>query len=325
MKVLIIRFSSIGDIVLTTPVIRCLHQQKKARVDVLIKAQFKGLLSPNPYVQQVFSWVDEKADVLIRQLKDQKYDYVIDLHNNLRSLRIKKALSCPSKSFFKANFAKFLAVNFKCKGMLPSLHIVDRYMKTVEFLGVENDQKGLDFFIDTDTKITHVLPKQYLVYALGGTYFTKRMPPEKIVALCTQTHQNIVFLGGSAERAQADEILQACEEKKVGSRIFNLCAELSIMQSAKVIQSALGVITHDTGMMHIASALKKKVFSIWGSTIAEFGMTPYMADSQSKMFRVEGLKCRPCSKLGHNQCPKKHFKCMRQINTLEIAKALNVL
>ena len=147
-KYLIIRFSSIGDIVLTTPVIRCLKKQTGAEMHFLTKNSFKSILEHNPYIDKVYA-INSKVGEVISDLKKEKYDAIIDLHGNIRTKQVKFRLSAKAYTFDKINYKKWQMVYLK-KNNLPELHIVDRYLKTVELLGVENDGKGLDYFLPPD-------------------------------------------------------------------------------------------------------------------------------------------------------------------------------
>ncbi|MBC7391368.1 MAG: glycosyltransferase family 9 protein, partial [Opitutaceae bacterium] len=152
MKILIIRFSSIGDIVLTTPVIRGITQQLHgSEVHYCTKAAFHQVLATNPYISK-FHFLEDSLPKLISELTAEKFDLVIDLHNNLRTRIIKFILGIPSKSFEKLNWEKWQMVNLK-KNKLPKIHIVDRYFKTVERLAVSYDGRGLDYFIPPKDEI----------------------------------------------------------------------------------------------------------------------------------------------------------------------------
>lgn len=319
MKILIIRFSSIGDIVLTTPVVRCVHKQLGAEVHYLTKKNFKGIVENNPYVNRV--WIIEKdvSEISI-DLKAENFDYVIDLHKNLRSLQVKRALSTSSFVFHKLNVEKWLMVNFKIN-RLPNEHIVDRYMKTVEILGVKNDGAGLDYFIpakdEVDISIFNI-PPQYIAFVIGAAHATKRLPPQKIVEICNGIKLPVLLLGGKDDLENS----QFIENQTIGN-VINLCGKLNLNQSASVVRQAKAVISHDTGLMHIAAAFRKDIISIWGNTIPEFGMTPYLPTETSKFFEVKNLKCRPCSKIGFDTCPKGHFRCMNEQNTEGVISAIN--
>lgn len=322
MKVLIIRFSSIGDIVLTTPVIRCLKQQLNCELHFLTKKNYSGILVPNPYLDKIYT-LDRSLSQILPQLKAEKYDYIIDLHNNLRTRRVKWALQAKSYSFDKLNFEKWLLVNFKIN-RLPDIHIVDRYLATTQALGIENDGQGLDYFIPSDMKIdiNQIIGSNepYIAFAIGAAHTTKQLPQEKIIEICQSIQAPIVLLGGPAEAEVGEAIAKAS-----GSHIFNTCGKLKLHQSASVVRQAAKVITHDTGMMHIAAAFQKEIISIWGNTVPAFGMTPYYGTSQNKnhTIEVQDLACRPCSKIGHAACPKGHFNCMQQINAGEVVKNVN--
>jgi len=308
-KILIIRFSSIGDIVLTTPVIRCLKKQLNAEVHYLTKSSFKGILNNNPYVDKVHTIEKEISSELIAELKNENFDFIADLHHNLRTLRLKKALNISSKSFPKYNIQKWLLVNLKIDRM-PQMHIVDRYMETVSSLGVVNDAKGLDYFIPETSKVDlsrlpEIQSNGYVGIVIGGKHATKMMPILKLIELCDSLSEPIVLLGGPEDKLRGEEIVNA-----VGVKVFNGCGQFKLDESASLVQQANWIITHDTGLMHIAAAFKKRIVSVWGNTVPELGMYPYLPDPSSKIVQIKGLSCRPCSKIGYSKCPKSHFKCM---------------
>ena len=327
MKILIIRFSSIGDIVLTTPVIRTLKTQlEDAEIHYATKVQYKSILEFNPYIDKLF-FLEGSVSKLIDQLRAEQYDYIIDLHRNLRTRIIKTALNRKSFSFDKINFKKWLKVNLKID-QLPPVHIVDRYLNTVAPLGVKPDALGLDYFIpEKDEVPPDWLPethrKNFVAYAIGAQHATKKLPLPRMIELCDRINKPIVLLGGK-EDFDAGENIRAFFEKTVSSEyeaglfelnkktaIYNACGKFNLNQSASLIKRASHVFTHDTGLMHIAAAFKKEVFSIWGNTIPEFGMYPYR--TKFTVFENKKISCRPCSKIGFEKCPKGHFKCMNEI------------
>ena len=308
-KILIIRFSSIGDIVLTTPVLRCLKKQLNAEVHYLTKSSFKGMLNNNPYVDKVHTIDKEVSKELIAELKAENFDFVADLHHNIRTLRLKRSLNLLSKSFPKYNIQKWLLVNLKIDRM-PKIHIVDRYMETVSNLGIVNDMAGLDYFIPESSKVDlSQLPKiqasGYVGLVIGGQHATKMMPVSKLIEVCDSLKEPVLLLGGPEDTERGEEIVQA-----TGEKVFNACGKFKLDESASLVEQAKWIITHDTGLMHIAAAFKKRIVSVWGNTVPELGMYPYQADSQSKIVEIKGLSCRPCSKIGYSKCPKGHFKCM---------------
>jgi ADP-heptose:LPS heptosyltransferase len=321
MKFLIIRFSSIGDIVLTTPVIRCLKKQKPgAEVHFLTKQSFATIVESNPYIDRVHSLAHSR-ETLVHELKQENYDYIIDLHHNLRTLRLKKELGIKSFPFNKVNIRKWIYTNFKWN-LMPDLHIVDRYMKTVESFEIVNDEEGLDYFIPAKDEVKQKdIPAShhagYIGIVIGAAHNTKKLPPDKLKELCGKIDHPIILLGGRED----DEI-----GKQIASvdpvKIYNACGKFSLNESADLVRKAKLIITHDTGLMHIAAAYKKKIISVWGNTVPSFGMYPYYGKYQISniQYQIEGLSCRPCSKIGYAKCPRGHFKCMRQISMDAIAE-----
>jgi ADP-heptose:LPS heptosyltransferase len=307
LKILVVRFSSIGDIVLTTPVVRMLKKQLNAQVHFLTKSAYVSLLKNNPYIDSVYQ-IQNSITEVIPDLKKEKYDYVIDLHSNLRTQILKFRLGVAAKSFNKLNMEKFMLTNFKLDNM-PKIHIVDRYLETVKHLGIKNDNQGLDFFLSANDKLDiSIFPKNYIVFVIGGQHATKILPNEKIISIIKKVNKPVLLIGGPEDAHKGEEIAKACD------KVVNTCGKYSILQSASLVQQATMVITHDTGMMHIAAAFNKKIYSVWGNTVPEFGMYPYLESEQSKRIEVKGLNCRPCSKIGYDKCPKGHFKCMQEID-----------
>ena len=321
MKVLIVRFSSIGDVVLTTPVIRCIHNQKKdVEVHYFTKSSYRSILENNPYIHKLWLLDDNNWDDLIAMMKEEKFSKIIDLHNNLRTLKLQLALGVHTYRVNKINIQKWLYTNLKIN-LLPKVHIVDRYLQAAGVLRVQNDGQGLDYFISDDTAVPEEinLPSAYICVAIGGQHETKKLPTTKLSELCNKISQSVVLIGGPEDQ-EAGEFIAGSNPN-----VMNLCGKLSINQSALVIQRSGAVITHDTGMMHIAAAYEKHIFSIWGNTVPRFGMTPYKAGDKSHIFEVEGLSCRPCSKIGFEKCPKGHFKCMKNQDLNAVAERLERL
>lgn len=325
MKFLILRFSSIGDIVLTTPVIRCLRlQMPEAEIHFLSRQNFRDVLEHNPYINKNIFFKDD-VDEVISELKKEKYDYIIDLHHNIRSLRVKRALKTKSFSFNKLNIEKWLIVNLKIN-RLPKQHIVDRYLETISSFGIKNDGQGLDYFISAkEEKAIEKLPeafgKNFIAWAIGAHHATKQLPIEKMISIARKIKLPVVILGGKEDINKSNELI-----KHFQSPVFNGCGIFSINESAAIIKHAQHVLTHDTGMMHIAAAFRKNIISVWGNTIPEFGMSPYLPAAfatNSLIVQVNNLSCRPCSKIGYQKCPKGHFKCMKEINENEIIKHLH--
>ncbi len=323
MKVLIVRFSSIGDIVLTSPVIRCVKEQTGAAVHFLTKVAFSSTLQHNPYVDQLWT-ITKDVEEVAAALVAEDFTHLIDLHGNLRTLDLKQRLFWghlrsgrrPPRvhTFNKLNFRKFLLTRFRIDRM-PAVHIVDRYLDAVRALGVTNDGKGLDYFIAPEEEVTPPA-KNYLAFVIGAAHATKRLEEEQMIALCRRISVPIVLLGGPAERELGERIAAT------GEYITNGCGAYSLNGSADVVRKAAAVVTHDTGLMHIAAAFRKPIVSVWGNTVPALGMYPYMPKGPAPIVaEVDGLACRPCSKIGYETCPQGHFRCMRDQDLAAIARA----
>lgn len=321
MKFLIIRFSSIGDIVLTTPVIRCLRQKfPEAEIHYLTKKNFLPVLINSPYLTSIHI-IEKDIDGVIDELKQIQFDLIIDLHKNLRTLRLKQALrEIKSVSFNKLNIEKWLLTNLKIN-TLPLRHIVDRYMATVSNLGVTYDHKGLDYFIaDEDRVKQDDIPTShsqgFIAIVIGAAHNTKKLPNEKLAELCGKIDHPIILLGGQEDFFNGEKIAKSNNVK-----IYNACGKFKLNESADLIRRSKFVISHDTGLMHIAAAYKKYIISVWGNTVPAFGMTPF--ETSYDVMEVKKLYCRPCSKIGYDKCPKGHFKCMNNIDINAIVVLVN--
>jgi heptosyltransferase-2 len=320
-KILIVRFSSIGDIILTTPVVRCLHSAfPDAEIHYFTRRQYRDIVATLPSINKVISF-ENNINEVIADLKQERYTHIIDLHKNLRTKILLLKMARCAHSFPKLNLRKWLKVRLKAD-CLPDIHIVDRYLKSVAFLNVKNDGLGLDFIIPTETSLPENLflpDKPYTVIVAGAKQFTKQIPESLILNLCREIKGPKVLIGGRDEMEKSQQILAKAKDEEV----TDLCGKLNLYQSALILRDARNIITADTGMMHLAAALKKEVISIWGNTIPEFGMYAYYPQGMqhyNHMIENNNLKCRPCSKLGYSSCPKKHFKCMNDLHTEDILK-----
>ena len=327
MKVLVVRFSSIGDIVLTTPVMRMLKMQKAAEVHYLTKKKYASLVENNPYISKVWTLEDSLLAV-ISELRKEKFNYIIDLHNNLRTAILKLSLwRIKSYTYHKASLQRWLLIKLKIN-IMPKGHLVDRYLQTVVPLGIQKENLGLDYFIpERDEVPRDWLPEgfqyDYAVYAIGGQHFTKKLPIPKMIELCDRINNPVILLGGKEDFETGEAIAKFFNESERDShsdglkrmnkhtKIFNACGKFNLNQSASVTKKAKWVFSHDTGMMHISAALKKDVFSLWGCTVPAFGFYPYK--THFTVIENKSLACRPCAKTGHNKCPKGHFKCMNDL------------
>lgn len=314
-KVLIIRFSSIGDIILTTPVLRCIKKQLGVEVHYLTKKSFSGLLKYNPNVDALYFIDKEIGADLIYKLKAEQFDFLIDLHGNLRSLRIKKALGVPSKTFAKLNLQKWLLIHLGID-MMPRQHVVDRYLDTVGHLGVSNDHKGLDYFMAPETSLDIDLNKPFIAWSIGGSFTPKKLSTAQVANVCRKIDVPVYLLGDSQEVEEAEAIIETCGQ----SNIKSFCGKLSLDQTALLIKKSRVLLSNDTGLMHIGAAFKKSIVSFWGCTKPSLGFAPYAAASNSVEI-LSNISKWPCSKHGKS-CKHKNLGCIKFIDSKDIEKAV---
>lgn len=324
-KILMIRLSSIGDIVLTTPVIRAVKEQMPGvELHFLTKIANESVVAYNPHIDKLHLYNQQDTQSVVEELKAEHFDFVVDLQRNRRSRQVIRKIHVPSSTFPKVNFKKWLAVCLKLN-FLPDVHIVDRYFEAVIGLNVHNDHKGLEFYIPENQEFDEddlpiVFEDGFVAVVLAGQHTTKRIPAQKIIEIGSILHKPIMLLGGKDVFDVGEEIVA-----ELGDRAYNGCGKYSLYHSCSILKQADSVITGDTGLMHIAAAFDKPTAVLWGNTIPEFGMYPYMPGHRTNFrnFEVCPLTCRPCSKLGFKKCPRKHFKCMLNMPAVEVADWIN--
>lgn len=321
-KVLIIRFSSIGDIVLTTPVIRSVKQAlPQVELHVLTKRAYGDLLRHHPLVDKVHT-LDDSLKTVIRELRSEGFDAVLDLHRNLRSRWVSFRLGRPSAAFPKANLAK---LRMAWQQQYPDKwlpHVVERYGHTLQLLGLTLDNDGLDIYYPDSLRpwaqaqlATLPTTPKPLAVVLGAKHTTKRWLPEYFLETLNQLERPVLLLGGKDAMAERDWLLP-----RLAVPALDAVGQYSLLESTALLDQVAEVLTHDTGFMHIAAALHKRIFSLWGNTVPALGMTPYK--TESVILENKGLSCRPCSKIGHDTCPKGHFRCMRDLRPEQVIAAI---
>jgi ADP-heptose:LPS heptosyltransferase len=313
-KILVIRFSSIGDIVMTSAVVRCLKQQLPGvELHYLTKSRFVDLVKYNPNVDIVHGFEDNWTE-LTDELRREKFDVVIDLHQSLRSLKLVRQLKRKTFVVKKYSFQKWLYSSFGWN-FLPDNHVVDRCFLAVNRLGIANDGQGLEFFPIPNTALPDKLPDNFVLVAVGAAHEGKRTPAKVHIDIIRQLQVPVVLIGGKEDEQLASMI-------EAEATVLNLVGKLKISQSALVIERCTVLISNDTGMMHIGAAYKKPVISLWGQTTPLFGLYPYMPGEGSTMFEPE-LKRRKLSKLGNKPVGADHD--MNHLPVQEIIAWVNSL
>ncbi len=321
-KILIVRFSSIGDIVLTSPVIRCVKKQLGCELHYLTKSKFRSIVEHNPHVDKIWS-IDKEITEILPELKAEKFDLIIDLHKNLRTKRLKLSLGIQSISFDKINIEKWLRVHTRIN-FLPKKHLVDRYFDALKSIGVNNDGHGLSYHHGlTEYDVSNLIPtERYVAIVLGATYHTKRIPLEKLETIINNSSLRCVLLGGNDVKEVAEKLSES------NNQVVNLCGKISLNESAALVLNSKYTITGDTGLMHMAAAFKTPTMVFWGSTAYELGMYPYYGDNHDVLsvnMVNKDISCSPCSKIGKEVCPKGHFKCMKDLKVADIISGMKYL
>lgn len=308
-RILIIRLSSLGDILLTTPFIRSLKQKfSHLFIDVLIREEYSDTLRLNKFLNNLYLYKKDESlnKKLLEYLKINKYDLVIDLQNNLRSRKITRELNTNTSRFYKNSLNKFLLVNFKINRLKTEDAIPIRYAKTIT--GFNLDSKGLELFTNKFPD-KRIFEKENLIgFCPGARHFTKRWLKEYYIELGSRLSKEgftVLLFGGSSDKQLCAEI----SENIVGS--INLSNDNDLLQTAADMKLCKAIVCNDSGLMHVASASNAKIISIFGSTVKEFGFAPY--NCTHLILENNLLTCRPCSHIGRSNCPKKHFDCMQTI------------
>lgn len=311
-KILIIRLSSMGDILLATPLIRSIkNQNPSAEIDFVVKEEFFEVIKNNTHLTNIFRYSKESSEKqkLIESLKSRNYETVIDLQNNRKSSEITSKLRTKIFRFKKNHFKKFLLVNFKINLLKNYPQIPIRYASSA---GIELDDEGLEMFTDEVANTKLKLNEKYVGLCPGAKHFTKRWPKEYFIELGKNLELNgykVVLFGGKDEQDTVGEIESQLKQP------INLCND-SILKTAANMKMCSLIYTNDSGAMHLACSVKVPVIAFFGSTVREFGFFPYKA--QNVVLELDNLPCRPCTHIGRKSCPLTHFKCMRDI-TPELA------
>jgi heptosyltransferase-2 len=335
MKILVIRFSSIGDILLTSPALRYLKKRyPESRIDYLTRSEFAHLVRENPAVHNVIPFQAKEGweGVLNirRKIRQKNYDLIVDLHASLRSRLLTLFALIPVKRVQKNIFRRSLLVRFKINlygkgwsGKREPLHgVVERYL-------IASGHPATGSFTDEDLRLDFFIPKKELaagnqigtklrrsgfgiVMAPGARHFTKRWPTEYFAELITLFNKNYglktVLVGGPEEMETIETIRNICDRNR--SITESMAGRISLLETAAVLSNASLFVSNDSGLMHLASAFRIPQIAFFGSSVREFGFFPI--NPLARVLETE-LPCRPCSHIGRESCPKLHFNCMKRL------------
>jgi lipopolysaccharide heptosyltransferase II len=338
-KTLIIRFSSIGDIVLASPLLRVLRKKfPAAQIDFVTKKEYSGLVRNNPHVNCTFEFDAALGLSGLHHLKEkirrEQYDLILDIHGSLRSRYLRAAAGARDvMTINKRIAARTMLVKFKRNFYRNTVSVADRYIEPLRTFGIENDGKGLELFIPDEVmfgvsgKLAPLRLNRYekvIGFCPSARHETKRWPHERFAAagslLAREFDAKMLLFGSAEDKPICDPIAQSINSGSDQERAVNLCGVLDLLETAAAMEFCDIIVTNDSGLMHIATAMKKKIVAIFGSTVREFGFFPLGRDAI--VLERAGLPCRPCSHIGRNKCPESHFKCMNEIQVEDVVQSV---
>lgn len=324
-----------GDVILTSPLLRVLKNSlPDTSIDFLIKKKFSELVQYNPHINKIIAYDNCKGlRELTEELKKNNYDLIIDLHNNLRSNFVKLKLRKKSFTINKRILKRFLLINFKINFLYNYIPVPEKYIEAVRDLNINNDQNGLEIFFPEEMKTNlkeklknQSIPQNRLIVGVAPSakHNTKRWPAHKfeelLVKLVKELNAFVLAFGGEGEEDYIEDIVQTVNQNTGNNFAMNLAGKLSILENAAAMDICKVIVTNDTGLMHLAAARKRKVVAIFGPTVKEFGFFPY--GTENIVIENNNLNCRPCTHIGRDRCPKKHFRCMNDITSEKVFDAI---
>jgi len=333
------RFSSIGDVVLASPLLRVLHKRfPSSRIDFVVRKEYAELVRYNPILNFVYEFNALGGYQELRQLSSairrEKYDLIVDIHNSLRSRYIRSFSRAKEVVVInKRAFARMMLVNFKKNYYHDMVSVADRYIEPVEVYGIENDTQGLEIIIPDETKYgvsakisalkLHAAEK-IIGFCPSAKHATKRWPEKRFIEtglrLASELNAKIFLFGNASDTALCRTIASGINKGQNGTCAIEFSGQFSLLETATAMNFCDVVVTNDSGLMHIAAAMKKKVVAIFGSTVREFGFIPI--GTENIVIERKGLYCRPCSHIGRNNCPEGHFRCMKEIQVGEVVDSI---
>lgn len=305
-KILVVRLSSFGDIVLSFPLIKKLKEIfPGSEIHFLTKNNYREVAELNPNLNKIISFEGSLMNIR-RTIKKEHYDLIIDIHKNFRSIVLSFLNAGTVKRYTKENFKKFMLVKFKLNLFKEVIPVYKKYMLTVSKFIKESGTEYSNTELVFDRE--RIYKDDYVLVSPSSRHFTKTFPVIKFIAyINTQTNKKFIITGDGSE---TDMIICRLIEANC-SNVINLCGKLNINELANVIFYSDFVICNDSAILHLAEALGKKAVAVFGSTVKEFGFFPQL--KQSKVLEIIDLKCRPCTHIGRENCPEGHFNCMEKI------------
>ncbi len=325
-KKLLLRLSSAGDVLLTSPLLKLIKEREPgSEIHFAVKSQFADLIRSNPNVNRIHIVHDNsdfnRLENLRRELLAEKFDVTLDLHNNFRTVYLRRGTAPKVRVIGKDILKRLVLVNSRLNLYSTVRSVALKYAQTYD-KSISEVSRPEIFFPDSVVRSVDVVwqslgagTSDSIFLCPGARHFTKRWPVEYWTELASKLsrHSRVVLVGGIAD-------VEACSRIQQESNAVNLCNKFSLLESTAMLRHASVVVTNDSYLMHAANALGKKTVAIFGSSVRQFGFFPY--DVEHKILEVEGLPCRPCSHVGLESCPREHFKCMKETLSGEVETAV---
>ena len=326
LRILCVRFSSIGDVLLTTPLVRALHRRHPdAELYFVTKQAMAPLLVENPHLDRVIELEpNEPITDLARRLRVLRATHGLDLHGSLRSTALRWLVPCQWSGYSKRKVARTTLITTKINIYGKHVPVPERYFEAARGLDVQPDGGPPDFFLApaARTHMSHWLAevgldqKPVAVVAPGAAHATKRWPLRHWQALTDRLHQlgyGVVAVGGPGDRALAAQL---------GANVVNVAGEFSLQETGACLARAAVAVSGDTGVMHMATGVGTPVVSLFGPTVEPFGFFPY---TKRAAVLERDLDCRPCSAMGTERCPLGHHRCLAEVLPDQVAAAVQRL
>ena len=321
-SILIIRLSSLGDIILTSPLIKEVRKKyPDARIDFVVKKEYAGIISQFPWISNINSLDTtkgtEEIQRLNREFRETGYDHILDLHNNFRSRRLRRGVAGSHHVIDKRTFKRWLLVKAKINLLTDEPDIIGRYFETAKALNIIDSGEGATFGKQFPTS-----PAKKAALCPGAKHWNKRWPAESYLEVANNLIDrgfHIEFFGSPEESEYVNGITSQLPQ----NRITNLCGKLPLEELPTRMAECSLAITNDSGLMHVAAAIGIPTIAIYGPTVSEFGFMPRNKNVQ--IVENLNLDCRPCTTIGLDHCPKGHFKCMKEISSLTVIEQFSSL
>lgn len=328
MRILCVRFSSIGDVLLTTPLVRALHRRHPdAELYFVTKQAMAPLVVENPHLTQVVELrPKERLTNFAGRLRALRPTHCLDLHGSLRSAALRWLVPCRWSGYSKRKLARTTLIATKINVYGKPVPVPERYFEAARAAGLDVVPDGgpPEFFLAPAARahMTHWLAevglaaKRFAVIAPGAAHATKRWPTrhwQGLVARLKELGYGVVAVGGPDDR----ELVNALNDS-----VINVAGEFTLQETGACLARASVAVSGDTGVMHMATAVGARVVALFGPTVEPFGFYPY---SKHAAVLEQDLSCRPCSAMGTERCPLGHHRCLVDIQPDQVAAAVQRL